>query len=190
MKLKDTSWKESYDQPRQHIKKQRYYFAMKGPSSQGYGFSSSNVWMIRVGLWRKLSPEELMLLNCGVEDSWESLGQQGDPTSPSSRRSVLGVHWKNWCLSWKSNTMATWCEELTLIWKDPDAGKDWGQKGTTEDEMVGWHQWLNGQGFGWTLGVGDGQEGLASCCSWGCKETDMTERLNWTEMASILDLSW
>ena len=64
-----------------------------------------------------------------------------------------------------------------------DAGKDWGQeeKGTAEDEMVGWHQWLNGHGFGWTLGAGDGQGGLACCGSWGHKELDMTEWLNWTE---------
>ena len=70
-----------------------------------------------------------------------------------------------------------------LIWKDPDAEKDWGQeeKGMTEDEMIGWHHWLNGHGFGWTLGVGDGQEGLACCSSWGHKESDMTEWLNWTE---------
>ena len=71
-----------------------------------------------------------------------------------------------------------------LIWKDPDAGKDWGQeeKGTTEDEMVGWHHQLNGHGFRWTLGVGDGQEGLACCSSWGLKESDTTEQLNWTEL--------
>ena len=57
---------------------------------------------VRVGLWRKLSTEELMLLNCGIwEDSWESLGLQGDPTSPSSRKSVLNIHWKDWCWSWK-----------------------------------------------------------------------------------------
>ena len=64
------------------------------------------------------------------------------------------------------------------------AGKDWGQeeKGTTEDEMVGWHHQLDGHGFGWTLGVGDGQGGLACCDSWGRKESDMTERLNWTEL--------
>ena len=70
-----------------------------------------------------------------------------------------------------------------LIWKDPDAGKDWGQdeKGTTEDEMVGWHHRFNGHGFGWTPGDGDGQGGLACCSSWGCIELDMTERLNWTE---------
>ena len=70
-----------------------------------------------------------------------------------------------------------------LIWKDPDAGKDWGQeeKGTTEDEMVGSHHQLNGHGFGWTPGVGDGQGGLACCHSWGHKESDTTERLNWTD---------
>ena len=70
--------------------------------------------------------------------------------------------------------------------KDPDAGRDWGQeeKGTTEDEMAGWHHRPNGHGFGWTPGfewtpgVGDGQGGLACCGSWGCKESDTTERLN------------
>ena len=68
-----------------------------------------------------------------------------------------------------------------LIWKDPDAGRDWGQeeKGTTEDEMVGWHNWLKGHWFGWTPVVGDGQGGLVCYGSWGCKELDMTERLNW-----------
>ena len=72
--------------------------------------------------------------------------------------------------------------ESWLIWKDPDAGKDWGQeeKGTTEDEMVGWHHRLNGHGFGWTPGVGDGWGGLVCCGSWGRKESDMTEWLNWT----------
>ena len=71
-----------------------------------------------------------------------------------------------------------------LIWKDPNAGKDWGQeeKGTTEDELAGWHHWLNGHEFGWTPGVGDGQGGLACCDSWGRKESDTTEQLNWTEL--------
>ena len=70
-----------------------------------------------------------------------------------------------------------------LIGKDLDAGKDWGQeeKGMTEDEMVGWHHQFNGLGFGWTPGVGDGQGGLACCTSWGRKESDMTERLNWIQ---------
>ena len=75
-----------------------------------------------------------------------------------------------------------------LIWKDPDAGKDWGQEetGMTEDEMVGWHHRLNGHGFGWTPGVGDGQRGLACCGSWGRKESDTTERLNWTKLKADL----
>ena len=87
-----------------------------------------------------------------------------------------------------------------LIWKDPDAGKDWRreEKGTTEDEMVGWHHQLNRHGFGLTPGVGDGQGGLVCCGSWGCKESDMTERLNWTELIkcklilyrSILAYEW
>ena len=93
-----TLWNKSYDQPREHIKKQRYYFANKCPSSQGYGFFLWSCMDVRVGLWRRLRAEELMLLNCGVgEDSWESLGLQGDPTSPFWRRSALGFLWKEWC---------------------------------------------------------------------------------------------
>ena len=71
----------------------------------------------------------------------------------------------------------------SFIGKDSDAGRDWGQeeKGTTEDEMAGWHHWLDGREFEWTPGVGDGQGGLACCDSWGRKDLDMTERLNWTE---------
>jgi len=75
-----------------------------------------------------------------------------------------------------------------LIGKDSDAGRDWGQEeeGMTEDEMAGWHHWLNGHESEWTLGVGDGQGGLACCNSWGRKESDMTEWLNWTELMAIL----
>ena len=75
-----------------------------------------------------------------------------------------------------------------LIWKDLDAGKGWRweEKGMTEDEMVGWHHRLNGHGFGWTPGVGDGQGGLACCSPWGRKELDMTEQLNWTELSNTL----
>ena len=70
-----------------------------------------------------------------------------------------------------------------LIGKNSDAGRDWGQeeKGTTEDEMAGWHHWLDGRESGWTPGVGDGRGGLACCNSWGRKESDTTERLNWTD---------
>jgi len=86
-----------------------------------------------------------------------------------------------------------------LIGKDPGAGKDWGQeeKGTTEDEMVGWHHWLDGHGFGWTPGVGHGQGGLVCCGTWGRKESDTTEWLNWTELnilhtkfKSLMLLKW
>ena len=111
---------------------------------------------VRVGRWRKLSTEELMLLNCCVgEDSWESLGLQGDPASPSWRRSVLSVHWKDWRWSWNSNTSATWCEELTHLkgpwrWERLRAGGE----GTTEHEMAGWHHRLNGQEFEQAGGVG------------------------------------
>ena len=85
--------------------------------------------------------------------------------------------------SWNFSTLATSCKELTH-WKDSDAGRDWGQeeKGTTEYEMAGWHHQLDGHEFGWTPGVGDGQGGLACCDSWGRKESDTTEWLNWTEL--------
>ena len=77
-----------------------------------------------------------------------------------------------------------------LIGKDSDAGKDWGQeeKGITEDEMAGWHQWLDGHEFEWTPGVGDGQGGLACCDAWGCKESGTTKRLNWTELNQCMCL--
>ena len=84
--------------------------------------------------------------------------------------------------SWNSNTLATWCEQLTHLKKPWCWGRlRAGEEGMTEDEMVGWYHQLNGHGFGWTPGVRDGQRGLACCGSWGCKELDMTEWLNWTE---------
>ena len=122
-----------------------------------------------------------MLLNCGVgEDSWESLGLQGDPTIPPKRD-------QSWVFIGRTDAEA----EIPILWppdvknwltgKDPDAGKDCRQeeKGMTEDEMVGWHHRLNGHEFKQTLGVGDGQGSLACCGPWGCKESDMTEWLNW-----------
>ena len=133
---------------------------------------------VRVGLWRKLSAEELMLLNCGVgENSWESLIQpvhpKGDQYSVFMGRTDA-----------KAETPILWPPHVKnwLIGKDCDAGRDWGQeeKGTTEDEMVGWHHRLDAHEFGWTPGVGDGQGGLVCWDSWGHK-SDMTGRLNWTE---------
>ena len=113
-----------------------------------------------------------MLSNCDpAEDSWESLGQQGDQNSQSKRKSTLNIHSKDWCWSWSSNILATWWE-TRLIGKYTDAGKDWGQeeKGATENETVGWHHWLNGHEFEQTLGDGEEQGSLACCSAWGCKE--------------------
>ena len=136
---------------------------------------------MRVGLWRKLSTKELMLLNCGVaEDSWESLGLQGDPTSPFRRRSALGFLWKEWCKSWNSSTLATSWEELTH-WKRLWCWEGLGAGG--EGDGRGWDGWMASL-TRWTQvwvtpGVGDGQGALACCGSWGRKESDMTEQLNW-----------
>ena len=95
---------------------------------------------VRVGLWRKLSAEELMLLNCGVgEDPWESLGLQGGPTSPSWRKSVLNIQWKDWCWSWNSSTWATWWEELTH-WKRPWCWERLKVGG--EGDKRGWDSWM------------------------------------------------
>ena len=86
----------------------------------------------------------------------------------------------------KAETPVLWPPHVKswLIGKDSDVWRDWGQeeKGMTEDEMAGWHHWLNGRDSEWTPGVGDGQEGLACCDSWGRKESGTTERLNWTEL--------
>ena len=100
------------------------------------------VVMYRFESWtvKKLSAEELMLLNCGVgEDPWESPGLQGDPTSPFWGRSVLGVHWKDWCWSWNSNTLATSCEELTH-WKRPWCWE--GLRAGGEGDDRGWDGWM------------------------------------------------
>ena len=138
-------------------------------------------------VWRRQSAEELMLLNCSVgEDSWESLGIQRHPTSPFWRRSALGFLWREWCWSWNSSTLATSCEELThwkRFWYWEGLGQE--EKGTTEDEMAGRHHGLDGSESEWTLGIGDGQGGLACCNSWGRKESDMTERLNWTVLTLL-----
>ena len=131
--------------------------------------------------------EELMLLNCGVgEDSWESLGLQGDPTSPFWRRSAQDFFERN---DAKADTPVLWLPHAKswLIGKDSDAGRDWGQeeKGMTEDEMAGWHHRLDGRESEWTPGDGDGQGGLACCDSGGGKESDTTGWLNWTELSHV-----
>ena len=184
MKLKDAcSLKESYDQPRQHIKKQRYYFANKGPSRQGYGFSSGHVWM-----WEFDCEKSWALKNWCF---W-SVVLEKTLASPWNCKEIQPVHPKgnqSWVFTGKTDVEAEtpilWPPDVKswLTWKDPDAGKDWGQeeKEMTEDEMVGWYHRLKRHGFGWTLGVGDGQEGLACCASWGCEQSDTIEWLNWTD---------
>ena len=178
-----TPWKESYDQPRWHIQKQRHYFANKGLCSQGYGFSSGHVWMWELDCEESWTPKNWCFWTVVLEKTLES---------PLDYKEIQPIHSKG-DQSWvffertdaKAETAVLWPPHAKswLIGKDSDAGRDWGQeeKGTTEDEMAGWHHWLDGQEFGWTLGVGDGQGGLACCSSWGHKESDTTEQLNWTD---------
>ena len=116
--------------------------------------------------------------------------------SPLDCKEIQPVHSKrdqSWVFIGRTDAEAEtpilWPPDMKLwfIGKDPDAGKDWGQdeKRMTEDEMAGWCHWLNGHGFGWTPGVGDGQGSLVCCGSWCHKELDMTERLNWTDWKAI-----
>ena len=139
---------------------------------------------VRVRLWRSLSAEELMLLNCGVgEDSWESLGLQGDPTSPFWRRSALGDFFGR--TDAKAETPMLWPSDAKnwLIGKYPDAGKDWRweEKRMTEDEMFGWHTWRTWVWVGW--GSWDGQGGRA-CCSPGVAKSQ-TRLSDWNELNTL-----
>ena len=155
--------------------------ANKGPFGQGYGFFQWSCMDARVGLWRKLSTKELVLLNCNVgEDSWESLGLQGDQSWVFFGRNDAKLK-----LQYFGHLM----RRVDSLEKT-DAGRDWGkeEKGTTEDEMAGWHHWFDGRESEWTPGVGDGQGGLACCDSWGRKESDTAELLNWTELKEAKDL--
>ena len=116
-----------------------------------------------------------MLLNCGAgEDSWESLEHQGNQTGPSQRKSVLNIHWKDWCGS--SNPLATWCEELAY-WKRAWCWERLKAKGEGGSRVKQNHQ-LNGHEFEQTPRDGEGQESLACCSQWGQKKSDMTEWLN------------
>ena len=156
MKLKDTPWKESYDQPRQHIKKQRHYFANKGPSSQGYGFSNSAVWICELDYKESWASDQKLSIK--IWCFWTVMLEK-TLESPLDCKEIQPVHLKgdqSWVFIGRTDVEAEtpilWPPgaKSWLIWKDPYAGKDWGQeeKGTTEDEMVGWHHWLNGHEFG------------------------------------------
>ena len=172
-----------------HIKKQRHYSASKGLSSQGCGFSSGHLWMWELDYKESWALKNWCFWTVVLEKTLES---------PLDCKEIQPVHPKgdqSWVFIGRTDVEA----ETPVLWpphakswlsgKDPDAEKDWGQeeKGMTEDEMVGWHHWLNGHRFGWTPGVGDEQGGLACCCSWGHKESDTAERLSWTELKVDLE---
>ena len=147
-------WKKSYDQTRQHVKKQRHYFADKGLSSQSYGFSSSHVWM-----WELDYKESWALNNWCFWTVEKTLASPLDckeikPVNPK----VLNIHWKDWCWSWSSNTLATWCKELSL-WKRPwcwerlKAGGEGDDRGW-DDRMASPTQWtwvwVSSRSWWWT----------------------------------------
>ena len=138
-----------------------------------YGWES---WTIKKAECRRIDAFELWCWRRPLRVPW---------TARRSNQSILKeispVHGRT---DVEAKTPILWPPDVKswLIWKDPNAGKDWGQeeKGTTEDQMVGGHHWLNRHGFGWTPAVGVGQGGLVCCGSWGCKELDRSEWLNWT----------
>ena len=151
MKLKDAySLGGKLRSPRSHIKKQRHYFANIGLSSQGYGFSTGHVWMWELNCEESWAPKNRCFWTVVLEKTLES---------PLVCKEILLVHPKgdqSWVFIGRTDAEAEtpilWPPHANswLIWKDPDAGKDWGQeeKGTTEDEMAGWHHQLNGHEFG------------------------------------------
>ena len=166
------------------MKKQRHYFANKGPSSQGYGFShmyGCESWTIKKAEHQRIDAFEVWCWRRPVRVPW---------TARRSNQSILKEASPEYSLEGlmlKLKLLILWPPDAKswLIWKGPDAEKDWGQEenGMTEDEMVGWHHRLNGHGFGWTQGIGDGQRGLACCSSWGHRvEHDWATELNWTEV--------
>ena len=139
---------------------------------------------VRVGLWTKLAQKNWCFWTVVLEKTLESI---------LDCKEIQPVHPKGdqpWVFIGRTDAevaaLILWLPDAKswLIWKDPNAGKDWGQeeKGMREHEMIGWHHWLDGHGFGWTPGVGDGQGSLACCGSWCCKELDMIEQLNWNEL--------
>ena len=161
--------------------------ANKGPSNQSYGFSSSHVWMWELDCEESWAPKNWCFWTVVLEKTLDS---------PLDCKEIQPVHTKgnqSWVFIGRTDVEAEtpilWPPDVKnwLIGKDPDAGKDWKweEKGTTEDEMVGWHHWLNGQEFEQAPGVGAGQGGLACCSPWGHKESDMIEWLNWTDLAVI-----
>jgi len=147
-------------------------------------FFSGHVWMWELDYKESWVPKNWCFWTVVLEKTLES------PLDSKDIESVLPKGDQSWVFTGRTDAEAEtpilWPPDAKswLIWKDLDAGKDWGQeeKGMTEDEMVGCHHRLNERGFGWTPEVGDGQGGLMCCSSWSHKESDMTEQLNWTEL--------
>ena len=180
MKLKDAySWKESYDQPRQHIKKQRHYFANKSLFSQGYGFSSSHVWM-----WELVYKESWALKYwC----SWTAVLEKTLESPLAAKRSNEPILKEiNPEYSLEGLMLKLKLEYFGhLMWRTDSFEKTLmlGLKAGGEEDNRGWDGWmyhqLNRHEFEQAPRVGDGQGGLGCCSPWGCKELDTTERLNW-----------
>ena len=172
-------WKESYDKPRQCIKKQRHHFADKGPYSLSYGFSSSHVWMWELDRKEGWVTKNWCFPTVVLEKTLES------PLDCKEIRPVNPKGDQSWTFIGRTDAkaetpaLATWYEELTH-WKRPWCWERLTaeEKGTTEDEMVGWHHQLTGHEFEQTLGDSEGQGSLACCSPRGCKESDTTEWLN------------
>ena len=185
-----TPWKDSYDQPRQHIKKQRHHYVNKGPSNQGYGFSSGHVWMWELDCEESWELKNWCFWTVVLEKTLESPW-----TTRRSNQSILKEISPEYSL--EGLMLKLKLQYFGHLMRRPDSfektlmlGKIEGRRRTTEDEMVGWHHWLNGHGFEWTPGVGDGQGGLACCSSWGRWESDMTEWLDWTELKMVITVKY
>ena len=149
---------------------------------QGYDFSSGHVWIWELGYKESWAQKNGCFWTVVLEKTLESPldCKEIQPVNPKGDQSLVFIGRTDV----EAETPLLWPPDMKswLVGKDPDTGKDWGQgeKGTTEDEMVGWHHRLNGHRFGWTMGVGDGQGGLACCGLWGCKESDTwATELNW-----------
>ena len=162
----------------------------QSPSSQGYDFSSGHLWMWELDYKESWVSKNWCFWTVVLEKTLES---------PLDCKEIQPVHPKG-DQSWvflgrtdaKAETAILWPPDVKnwLTGKDPDAGKGWRQeeKGMTEDEVVGWHQHLDGHVLQHTLGVGDGQRSLACYSPWGHKQSDMTERLYWSELKWYLIL--
>ena len=181
-------WKKHNDKPKQHIKKQRLTLPTKVRVVKAMVFP---VVMYGCECWTIKKVEHW------TTDAFWMVVLEKTLESPLDCKEIQPVHPKgnqSWIFTGRTDAEAQapilWPPDVQswLIRKDPDPGKDWGQeeKGKTEGAMVGWYHRLNGHEFGWTLGVGDGQGGLEYCSSWGRKESDMTEQLNWTELKTCL----